>query len=169
MIACALGGAACGVLVDQVSKWLIFRLLAHHSEIQVASSFLVLVERRNPGGVFGVFPGSGHLFTALSVLALGLIGVLMWRWLGSEPRPALAAALAAVLAGAVGNLIDRLALGAVRDFIHISVGRYGWPTFNMADIFITVGAIALVALMLLHSPTERGKKCSHDGAAGDST
>ena len=129
----------------------------------------MLIERRNPGGVFGIFPGGGQLFTLFSILALGLIGVLMWRWLAREPRPTVAAALAAVLAGAVGNLIDRLALGAVRDFIHISVGPYSWPTFNVADIFITVGALAMAGLMLFHKPPSCGEGCSGDNADGGAT
>jgi signal peptidase II len=68
------------------------------------------------------------------------------------PRLSIGLALAAVLAGAIGNLIDRLWLQSVRDFIDVHIGSYTWLTFNVADIFITVGAIAL-ALLVMFEPS----------------
>jgi len=140
-------------VIDQLSKGLVFRALAARGgPAELLGGLLSFTRRRNSGGVFGVFQGSSTLFTILSVAALVLVGWLMWAWLVPKPRVAVGLALSAVLAGAVGNLIDRFWLGEVRDFIDIGIGSRRWPTFNVADIFVTVGAITLVLLVTFASP-----------------
>jgi len=72
-----------------------------------------------------------------------------------SPGPSVWVSLSAILAGAVGNLIDRIYFGPVRDFIDVHIGSYSWPTFNLADAFITVGAISLALSMIAKQPAEK--------------
>ena len=128
--------ALAGVLLDQSSKWVIFRYLdtIHRWDI---TPFLSLVLSRNKGGVFGIITGANYLFILFSILALFL---LLWVYEHSDKvRLSTNLALGGIFAGAVGNLIDRLAYDYVRDFIDLHVGLRHWPTFNLADVFICAG------------------------------
>lgn len=125
-----------GVLLDQFSKWTVFKYL-DASQRWDLTSFLSLVLSRNKGGVFGIIQGVNYLFIALSILALFL---LLWVYERSEKgRLSTNLALGCILSGAVGNLIDRLVYDYVRDFIDLHVGLRHWPTFNLADVLICVG------------------------------
>jgi len=111
----------------------------------------------NPGGLGGALPAGNTLWT---VFGFAVTGVVVYLLL-ARPRPArrpvlLDLALAAMLAGAAGNLYDRLAYGAVRDFLafHFRLGgwSFSYPTFNLADAYLVIG----VALYVLSWP--RGKR-----------
>jgi signal peptidase II len=86
---------------------------------------------------------SGVGWWLLSLLAVAIVGGLVF-WLRRADRPLLAVALGLVIGGALGNVIDRLRLGAVADFLDFHLAGYHWPAFNLADSAITVGVIALV-------------------------
>lgn len=122
--------------------------------------FLELIRSRNPGIAFSFFadtssPGIRYLLIAGSVV---IIGVIAWLLVGSRQLNSLsAAALALLLAGATGNVTDRIVHGAVTDFLQVWL-RFlpwhifnPWPTFNVADAAVTVGAILLV-IDVLFSP-----------------
>lgn len=128
---------------DQVTKWLVVEALADGPNVEVTSFFnLVLVGNR--GISFGVLnSGAAHNRWLLSGLAI-LIGAGLLVWLVRERRALPRLAIFAVLGGALGNLIDRLRLGYVVDFLDFHVGTYHWPAFNVADSAIVVGAILLL-------------------------
>jgi len=131
-----------GLGADLLSKHLIFRFLSATpgEGYPLLEPWVVLQLQRNPGGVFGMLPGMGYIFIVLSFAALGAVA-----WMLRSARPeqrVFQVALGLVVAGAVGNLIDRLWLGYVRDFIYIQV--IGWPAFNVADMCICVAAGLLV-------------------------
>ena len=138
----ALAGAA--VLLDQLSKWVVVSVLAVAEPIPVAP-FFNLVMTRNRGVGFGLLDiDSPWTPWVLSAVALAVsAGLAVWmvraqgRWL--------AGGLGLVIGGALGNVIDRVRLGAVTDFLDLFVGRYHWPAFNLADAAITVG----VAMILI--------------------
>ena len=91
-----------------------------------------------------------------SLVAIGVVIYLFWRLPGGSRRESLALGL--VAGGALGNLVDRLRLGEVIDFLDIGVGdRYRWPTFNLADAAVTIGVLLLV-LWLGRSRTEKLKE-----------
>lgn len=91
----------------------------------------------NLRGPFGLGPAGNWFFIGAAIVAVAVIAALMLR---TSPRHGLAqAALGLLAGGAVGNLLDRVALGFVRDFIDLHWGRYHWPTFNVADTAICVG------------------------------
>jgi signal peptidase II len=106
---------------------------------------------RNTGGAFGIFGGEkgglgSLLFVLVSLIAIGSILFLFIRLREDEKR--LSLSLSLVLSGAIGNLIDRLRLGEVVDFLDFYLFSYHWPAFNIADSAICLG-IGLMALELL--------------------
>ena len=107
-----------------------------------------LTRMHNVGGAFGIFPGSGFLFLGVSVLVSVVLGILLL--LGKPRGWFLRTGLTLVLAGAVGNLIDRLEFGYVLDFFDIR----GFSIFNLADSCITVG----VAIILVNALFSGGEK-----------
>lgn len=144
-----------GVVLDQASKWAAFKYIPHLQTPAGAvklTSFLSLSLSRNEGGVFGIFQGGGVFFVALSVLA---IVAILWLYVKSENvGAATTIAMGGIFAGAVGNLIDRVCYGYVRDFIDLHIGARHWPTFNLADLFICVGA-GIMILSILFPATPR--------------
>lgn len=138
------------VAIDQWTKNWALAALQGRPPRPVIGGFFDLTFNRNTGGVFGLFSGTPSLerrlfFSAATIAALTVIVILLRR-LGRESR-LLQTALALVAGGAVGNLIDRLRFGSVVDFIDWYWGIHHWPTFNIADSAITVGA----TLVILHS------------------
>ena len=104
-----------------------------------------LVNTRNTGVAFGLLSGGGALVTAITLAALAALLVFFAR---NVDRPLAWLPTGLLLGGAVGNLIDRVRsnLGVV-DFIDVGIGEHRWPTFNVADVCITVGVLALVYVL----------------------
>ena len=133
------------VIVDQGTKLAAMALLDPASSVAVVPT-LNLVLAYNPGAAFSLLSTAGGwqrwLFIGLAVV----ICVFIIHWLRHLPRHARRTpfALTLVLGGAVGNVIDRVRLGAVVDFIDFHVGDWHWPAFNVADSAICVGAALLV-------------------------
>lgn len=135
-----------GVLVlDQWTKWLVEVHLPDRSAHPVIPGFLNLTHVRNTGVAFGLFAsdggGTGWLLTLLGLGALAAVG--SYFWFAHHRDRNLLVALALVVGGAVGNLIDRVASGAVTDFIDVYVGRHHWPSFNVADSAISIGILLM--------------------------
>jgi signal peptidase II len=136
------------VVLDQWSKWLVESRLAAHEQVVVVPGFLNFIFVKNTGVAFGMFAAHGNdwgwmILALLGLAALVLVGLYFWKT-PTEDRLMLTA-LALIMGGAVGNLIDRIANRAVTDFIDAYVGTYHWHTFNVADSAITIG-ICLMAL-----------------------
>jgi signal peptidase II len=153
--------ALLGLGVDLVSKHIAFAFLSQvppdsllRHRVPVLPPLLVLQLERNTGGVFGVLRGKGYVFAVLSVIALGAI---FWMLRKADPRQRLLpVALGLVAAGAVGNLVDRLWLGYVRDFIYVEI--INWPAFNIADSCICIAAGLLVIEIFRTEAHEREEK-----------
>jgi signal peptidase II len=134
------------VVMDQITKLLVDRLLPLYSVKPVIAGFFNLVHVRNTGAAFSLFAGSPSelrtaLFAGLTVLVLA---VILYGYLKLKPEDAWTrSAFALVCGGALGNLVDRLRLGEVIDFLDFHLGSYHWPAFNVADSAITVGACLL--------------------------
>lgn len=160
--------AAIVVLFDQGAKWLVTDRLGpggDRSEVALLGPALTFRYVENTGAAFGLLRGQGVL---LSVLALVVIGgiVLAYRHISGTSLWRVAA-IGLVAGGAVGNLIDRVRLGHVVDFV--SVGA--WPTFNLADSAITVGVVGLSFLLLVTGPEQSatGSGRAKDGGQRRST
>ena len=141
-----------GILValDQVTKIWIDQNMRLYESRPILEGFLDLHYIRNPGAAFGLLSRSDSpfripFFVGVSFLA---IGVILYLFHNVEPSEVLVpVALSLVLGGAVGNLIDRVRLGEVIDFIYFHYRRFAWPAFNVADIAITVGVFLLILRM----------------------
>jgi len=157
------------VLLDQGTKALVVRLLDLHEYVPLVDGLLSLSHVRNRGAAFGFLsdwdvPYQAVVLSVLSLCALVAIALYFARLPAAARLPRLALAL--VLGGAVGNLIDRARLGYVVDFVHLYWRRHQWPDFNVADSAITVG-VTLLVLDILRSPdtSPAGAKPGIDAAA----
>ena len=133
------------VALDQATKYLAEAWLVMHQPVPVLPSFNWMLAY-NTGAAFSFLRDAGgwQRWFFLSLSTAISIGLIVWLWRLQPREKWLAAALALVLGGAVGNLIDRAWLGHVIDFIQLYYDRWYWPTFNIADSAITVGAVLLV-------------------------
>lgn len=159
------------VVLDQWTKWLVEVHLPRTASQPVIAGFLNLTHVQNTGVAFGLFArhganGGSWLLVALGVAAL--VAVMIYFRFAPAHNRVLLSALALIVGGAVGNLIDRLASGGVTDFIDVYVGAHHWPAFNVADSAITVG----IFLMLMDSFTahqrprnQETEEPSHGGPA----
>jgi len=127
--------------VDQISKVLVSRGMRLHQSTKIIGDFFRLTYIHNPKGVFGL-PLGGIVFqTIFSCVAIVFLLYALYRASGAKFSVRLS--LAMILGGAFGNLIDRVRMGEVVDFLDFGVGSVRWPVFNAADIWVTIGAILL--------------------------
>lgn len=134
------------LVLDQWTKWLVEVHLPRYAIEPVIPHFLNITHVENTGVAFGLFAAQGDAFrtTLLSAVGLCVLAALAWYyWRTPVREKPLLVALALVCGGAVGNLVDRIASGAVTDFIDVYVGTYHWHTFNIADSAISVGLVLL--------------------------
>jgi signal peptidase II len=142
--------AAVGIALDQVSKALVVARYSGHDPIRIIGSVLMLAVSRNSGAAFSFAPAATAIF---ALLALAISAVII-RTAGRLRSMMWAVALGLILAGALGNLVDRIVRspgfgrGAVVDFIYVE----HFATFNIADSCITCGAVLAVLLVLLGVP-----------------
>ncbi len=140
----ALAIAAATAVLDQASKWVVLALIVRPSGAIEVTGFFNLVLTFNTGVSFGLFGGdTAWKPWALSFVALAVSAALLY-WLLRESGRYLAIAVGLIVGGAMGNVIDRLRLGAVTDFLDFHLGTWHWPAFNLADSAITVGVVILV-------------------------
>ncbi len=141
------------MLADQATKWAIVEWVPVFGKVPI-NGFLNLTHQHNSGAAFSFLANAaGWQRWFFVVLAAGVSSVLaVWIWRIRNEGPALlAAALALVLGGALGNVIDRIRLGYVTDFIQVWFGNWAFPSFNVADAAITVGAALLIIDSLFFS------------------
>ncbi len=127
--------------VDQWTKQLAIDGLSNPHRVIEVTPFMNFLLAWNSGVSFGLFQGQAPLVMILATAAI-TVGFLIWMWRTRDRL--LGIALALVVGGAVGNLVDRLRHGAVTDFIDMHVAGYHWPVFNIADSAITIGAVLLL-------------------------
>ena len=145
--------------LDRWSKRAIESSMDLYSSKEIIAGFFDLVHTRNTGIAFSMFADAGPLvkdwiLPVVSVLAVGLILAMLWK---SEPGVGKSSiALTLILAGAAGNLYDRVVYGFVVDFLDVYVGAWHWPAFNVADSCITTGAALLLLDAWGKSPAGEG-------------
>ena len=143
---------------DQISKyWVREDLLGGHGMIMV-NDYFNIVTAWNTGVSFSMFNNWGMWgVIVLSVVAMTIVGFLVY-WLYTEKVRIIQVALGFIIGGAVGNVIDRIRLGAVFDFLDFHIGESHWPAFNVADSFICIGATIIVIHALLAKKTKEEVK-----------
>lgn len=140
------------LFIDQLSKHYISRLLFLGQSLPLVEDFFQLTLVHNPGGAFGLFRGASPLFFIIASILTLILLFLFWKNLPGKDLSG-RIGLGLVVGGALGNLLDRLRLGYVIDFLHLSLRGYHWPIFNFADVGISVGIIILSYKMLKKKKT----------------
>jgi signal peptidase II len=166
MVALGLGVAAIAALLDQLSKLWVLRYFGESgcaSHLVPVTSFFDFVLTCNRGVSFGMFnqPGDPALgFWIFSVIATAVV-IALAVWLFRVRSALLAIAIGLVIGGAIGNVVDRLRLGAVVDFLYFHAGAWYWPAFNLADSAICLGVAAMLLdglLLRRAAPQAKGKE-----------
>lgn len=149
------------VILDQWSKYAATASLDYAVPVPVLS-VLDITLHHNTGAAFSFLSDAGgwqrHFFSAIAVLAS--LGMAVWLWCMARSQTLLAVSIALILGGAIGNVIDRIVLGYVVDFISVHWQQWYFPTFNIADSAITLGAVGMVIDSLWgqdEQQTENGK------------
>ena len=132
---------AIGILLDQITKWLaVIFLKGNPSVPSFVEWFMQFTYVENRGAAWGMFADQRWVFITISTVAI--IGVLLYIYLKRPKDKLLMASLALIIAGGIGNMIDRLRLGYVIDMIEVEFINF--PVFNVADCFITCGCVLLI-------------------------
>lgn len=153
-----------GLLADQLSKYWIIDRFYYGERMWVIPGLMEFTHVRNPGGIFSFLADSSvelrmTLFVGAALVAIVLLLVFLFR---HEPEERLSPmALGMILAGAVGNLADRLVHGEVIDFLSVHLmGGYIWPTFNIADSLIVVGTGIMMLMLFLETDEGNAEKAN---------
>jgi signal peptidase II len=156
--------------LDQLSKLWIASHAAYGVPRPVIEGFFYLTYVRNPGAAFSLFAGAPEAWRVGGFIGLTLVAIVaIFSFLRRlEPGDRLsAAALGLILAGAIGNLIDRVRFKEVVDFLDFRlIGGYVWPTFNLADSFIVVGTAFLVLTLFLQPADGEAARARNTASAG---
>lgn len=162
---------ALGIILDQITKWLSVEKLSKLDTLPLIDGILHLTYVENRGAAFGMFSESRWIFILISTVAI--VGFTVYLYLGHAGSKLYEISIALVVSGGIGNMIDRLALGYVVDFIDCRFVKYPsftggdviwhtFPVFNGADSFVCVGAallmLALILDMVKEAKAERAKR-----------
>lgn len=148
-------------LIDQTTKAWATQTLRFGGDMPLIAGFLNLTYAQNPGVAFSMLDQQGDAgrwgLSAVALIAATLVLYFFWRTPRTDDR--VMGALALLLAGIAGNVTDRLRLGFVVDFIDVQFGSWHYPTFNVADSAICIGAgLLLIDMFLIGKPEARSQK-----------
>ncbi|MGI9055284.1 MAG: signal peptidase II [Pyrinomonadaceae bacterium] len=147
-------------LIDQATKAWAVRRLRFGGDQEIIAGFLNFSYAQNTGVAFSMLDDHGDAgrwgLSVVAFIAAALVLYFFWRTPRSDDR--ILGALALLLAGIVGNVVDRARLGFVVDFIDVQFGSWHYPTFNVADMAICLGAGFLILDMFLNRNTEDEKQ-----------
>jgi signal peptidase II len=137
--------AGLSFVADQLFKWWMLRAL-DIAAVQpiIVTPFFSLVLAWNQGVSYGWFAQSGSLGQIILIAVSLLASVFLWIWLARTASPLTASGLGLIIGGALGNVIDRIIYGAVADFFLFHAFGFSWYIFNIADIAIVAGVLALI-------------------------
>jgi len=141
------------IILDQLTKWMIVKWVPLYDKIPV-NSFINITHQRNTGAAFSFLADASGwqrwFFIILAAIVSAYIVWWLWR-IRTARQVILSAGLSLVLGGAIGNVIDRIMLGSVVDFIQVYIASWPFPSFNIADAAISVGALFLILDALFFS------------------
>lgn len=151
------------VMLDQWSKTLVHNLSATTTLPLEITSFFNIVLTGNRGISFGMLRHGQGWLPQLLTLATSGVAVVLLVWMLRSTENATILALGGIIGGALGNIIDRMRLGAVTDFLDFHLGIYHWPAFNLADSAIFVGVVILAfgSIVSRHSKAQSVENSDH--------
>jgi signal peptidase II len=141
-----IGLAAVVVILDQLTKAILVANLSPGEVVSVIGDYVRFVFSQNSGALFGLFRDQAILFGLVSI---GVVVLIVWYHGHAGRSLYLSITLGLLLGGALGNMIDRLRLGYVVDFVDIGIGGFRWYTFNVADVAVSASLVMLFGLALL--------------------
>ncbi len=147
------------LVIDQATKLHIDRAMDLHSSITVVENFFNITYLRNKGAAFGLLAHSSYrlpFFILVSLIAIAVIAVVFSRLRPDQKFTAFSLSL--IFSGAVGNLIDRVRLGEVIDFLDAHWYGHHWPAFNVADSAICVGVFLLAIDMFIEEKRQKKRE-----------
>lgn len=140
--------------LDQWTKWAIVKSIKLNETVEMINHFFYLTYVQNTGAGFSMFEQAGMgFFAALTLIALVAMVYMFFKTNDSRYQ----ICLSLVFSGAIGNFIDRMSLGYVRDFFSFYIFGYPFPVFNVADICITVGIALILISMFIDDKKEQAK------------
>lgn len=140
-----LGLALAVIVVDRLTKAWVMATIEPGTAIRILGDALRLIYSRNDGALFGLL---GSAAPVMAVVSLGVIGLIVWYHARSGRSLLLSIALGLLLGGAIGNLIDRIQLGYVVDWVDMGIGTVRFWTFNVGDSAITCAILLLLFIAL---------------------
>ena len=140
--------AALVVILDQASKRIIWEIYRSSGGTDVIDGFLRITLSKNSGAVMGILAGSRALLIVITIVSIIFLILFAYRMRYAPVSKRIFIGL--IFGGAFGNMIDRVATGEVLDFIDMGIGSFRWPTYNVADIAVTVGAALLIFGFIRH-------------------
>jgi len=142
------------LVMDQISKWAVLNGFQPYESIPVIKGLFNLIRVHNRGMAFGIMNRNqgafGFYFLILATLA-AIVLLLYWVRHLKQNEVGITFGLGLILGGAIGNLVDRVHLGSVVDFLDFHLGSHHWPAFNLADSAITVGTIWVAFYLIFKS------------------
>jgi len=134
--------AALVVILDQSSKRIIWEIYKFDGGTDIFDGVLRITLSKNTGAIMGILSGSKNLLLVITIVSIAALIFFAYRMRYAPVTKRVYLGL--IIGGAFGNMIDRIATGEVLDFIDMGIGQYRWPTYNVADIAVTVGAVLLI-------------------------
>lgn len=130
------------IICDQVSKLVVVHKMTQGDSITIIKDFFYITSHRNTGGAWGIFSGQLWFLIIITIIALAIFAYLM-KDFDLKNNMIYSISLILMVAGTIGNFIDRIFRGEVVDFLQFFIFKYNFPIFNIADICLTIGVILL--------------------------
>lgn len=143
------------ILVDQISKILITSNINLYDKVNIIPNFFNLTYNQNFGAAFGILEGKRIFFLFITLLVLGY---LVYELIKNVKNKLYLSSLILIISGIIGNFIDRLVLGYVRDFLDFKIFKYDFAIFNLADSFIVIGVILFLLNIIMEERNESKKR-----------
>lgn len=150
MIWLLIGIIAGSVALDQLTKWLTVVYLDYRETFPIWEDVFHFTHVRNPGAAWGIFKDERWVFMIFSTLAIVALSIYLFGF--CKQNKWIKIAIAMVIGGGIGNMIDRVLLGYVIDFLDFCL--IDFPVFNVADCFVTIGAFAMIGFLLVDTVRE---------------
>ena len=155
------------VFLDQLTKWLAVIYLESLTTFPLWQDVLHLTYVQNEGAAFGIFSNQRWIFMVFSTVAIVGLSIYLFRF--SPKKPMIRIPIAMIIGGGIGNMIDRILLGYVIDFIDFTL--IDFAVFNVADSFVTIGAFMIMGYLIVDiirdAKAEKQKKLADGGETGD--
>ncbi|KIX90984.1 signal peptidase II [Staphylococcus microti] len=143
------------LIADQLSKWVIATQMTIGESFTVIPNFLSITSHRNDGAAWGILSGQMIFFYLITIVII--IALIVFYFKEAKDHMMMQVAISLLLAGALGNFIDRVMNGEVVDFVDTILFGYDFPIFNIADASLTIG-VGLLVIILLTDKTKEKKK-----------